>query len=302
MAKNRFIQVHDHFFTEANALRQHIEKCFSRPLEADGKRFVWDYWHIKDQYTLLRTPAYHYFPKSLYERFHKHLVEWGQRHLGCVDISPPWLSYYVDGCEQQLHADIPHGPWAFVYSLTPWKTRPFRGGETVILKPETLTYWSNFKTDRGLEKNELVDKIEPHFNRLTVFDPRFPHGVERVHGVKDPLKARMVIHGWFLKPKPFVKGKVNESKVTAHLNNEIQKLEFHIAKEGAFSGTYCFKIRVSSKGKVLSREVLANTLINLENPVSKLTTVTSIIDKVFREGTWPDSRSAYEVTIPLCFM
>lgn len=29
----------------------------------------------------------------------------------------------------------------------------------------------------------------------TVFDPRFPHGVREVRGTRDPLKARLVIHG-----------------------------------------------------------------------------------------------------------
>ena len=47
---------------------------------------------------------------------------------------------------------MPHGPWAFVYSLTPNK-KEFRGGETLILKPNTLNYWSNFV-------DELEDNIE----------------------------------------------------------------------------------------------------------------------------------------------
>lgn len=44
-------------------------------------------------------------------------------------MTPMWLSYYVDGCEQALHCDNPHGPWAFVLSLTEWDEREFTGGE-----------------------------------------------------------------------------------------------------------------------------------------------------------------------------
>lgn len=36
-------------------------------------------------------------------------------------------------------------------------------------------------------------KIEPHFNRLTVFDPRFPHGVSLVEGTMNPLQASSLL-------------------------------------------------------------------------------------------------------------
>ena len=48
--------------------------------------------------------------------------------------------------------------------------------------------------------------MPPLFNRLTVFDPRYPHGVRLVEGVQDPLKARLVLHGWFTEPVPFFDG------------------------------------------------------------------------------------------------
>ena len=49
------------------------------------------------------------------------LTQYGQERLGCRTISPPWLSFYIDGCEQQVHADVPQGPLAFVLSLTRWE-------------------------------------------------------------------------------------------------------------------------------------------------------------------------------------
>jgi hypothetical protein len=73
---------------------------FENPLNTTGDRFVWDYWHVPDQYTLLRTPADQFFPQEEYQGLEDALLEYGEQHLGCRGISPIWLSYYVDGCRQ----------------------------------------------------------------------------------------------------------------------------------------------------------------------------------------------------------
>jgi hypothetical protein len=39
---------------------------------------------------------------------------------------------------------------------------------------------TSFSAKRGVEFADLVTLVEPLFNRLTVFDPRFPHGVRQV--------------------------------------------------------------------------------------------------------------------------
>ena len=59
-----------------------------------------------------------YFPPNLYDRLEDALIAYGESKLGCRAISPIWMSYYVDGCSQELHCDNPHGPFAFVLSLT----------------------------------------------------------------------------------------------------------------------------------------------------------------------------------------
>lgn len=76
---------------------------FADPLHASGERFVWDYWHVPDQYTLLRTPADQFFPEESYQQLEDALLEYGEEQLGCRGISPIWLSYYVDGCRQVSH-------------------------------------------------------------------------------------------------------------------------------------------------------------------------------------------------------
>lgn len=66
----------------------------------------------------MRTPAENYFGPEKFTELVEALSKFGQEKLGCTAISPPWLSVYVDGCEQRYHTDSWHGPWAFVLSLT----------------------------------------------------------------------------------------------------------------------------------------------------------------------------------------
>lgn len=244
---------------------------------------MWDYWHVPGQYTLLRTPAADYFPEETFAQLEGQLLRFGQERLGCGNISPVWLSCYVSGCRQEAHADLPHGPWAFVLSLTP-SPRRFSGGETFILKPKVLDYWCaprraprgsthlappalagsaaaaaavvtprrlprrrDFSLGRVVEAGQLMDFVAPEFNRLTVFDSRYPHGVRRppaatrrpparppcrrpptpanppaqvrvVEGTHDPREGRLVLHGWFLEPTPFFAGALSEEEATEALN------------------------------------------------------------------------------------
>src|SRR6478672_11968865 len=202
----RSVVIVDKFAPEGSELRETFDERFAEPRSTRGDRFVWDWWHVPGQYTALRTPAWTYFPKRAYEAFHRRLVAWGRATLGCHDVSPPWLSCYVDGCRQELHGDLPHGQWAFVFSLTNWNRRQFRGGETLLVRDEVLDYWSGFQSVRSLEEENLVREVPSLFNRLLVFDPRIPHGVRRVDGTMDPREGRLVIHGWFVQPRPFIEG------------------------------------------------------------------------------------------------
>ena len=150
---SRSVIIVDRFAPETRALRAELDARFADPRQARADRFVWDYWHVPGQYTALRTPAWTYFSSALYARLHRRLVAWGRAQLGCHDISPPWLSVYVDGCRQELHGDLPHGPWAFVLSLTRWRGRAFRGGETVLLRDEILELWQDFQIGRAPRLN-----------------------------------------------------------------------------------------------------------------------------------------------------
>src|ERR1700735_1357871 len=144
---------------EARSLRAEFDAHVGPDRTAKRGRFVWDYWHVPDQYTYLRTGPRGFFDAARYSRLLVALRAWGQEHLGCGQISEPWLSYYVDGCGQELHTDVVQGPFAFVYSLTHWDGRPFRGGETLLMRPELLDFWRHHEPSRSRERDELIERV-----------------------------------------------------------------------------------------------------------------------------------------------
>ena len=289
-----------HFFDDALKMRHEFENRFNNPKKTTLDRFVWDYWFVENQYTLIRSEAENIFSQKLFQTFSQNLIEFGQKYLGCDGITPPWISYYVDGCKQELHADVPHGPWAYVYSLTPWAKREFSGGETVLLKPTTLDYWNHFEKMNGIEMNELTTRIPAIFNQLLVFDPRIPHGVTPVRGVQDPLKARVVIHGWFTNPRPIIRGGLGEKKTQSILNKMISNMEPIFDRYAAITGTLTLRIEIKPSGLIDKFYFLTNTLISLDKSISPLRLLNEI-EAFIKAQEFPKSKSRTEITLPFLF-
>jgi len=288
------------FSSHAKALRGFFEKQFANPRAMHSKRFVWDRWFVRDQYSLLRTPASSYFPSKMYSQFERELIEFGQNILGCAELTPPWLSVYTDGDSQNWHADNPHGPWAYVFSLTPWKSRNFSGGETLVMKNSVLDYWRAENLQRGLEFDDLIEKIPAEFNQLLVFDPRLPHAVERVSGVRDPLEGRLVIHGWFTKPCPFVEGGLSHLQDYSWLDEVLMKITEPLAGVAPVVGCASFQVKVSRDGRVSSVKTLADSLHSL-NPDFPAKNVLHKISSLLKRARFPSARSGSQMTIPFIF-
>jgi hypothetical protein len=300
-ASGRFVQTHKSFLPSslAQKLRSSFEAVYQNPRHTHPKRFLWDHWHLENQYRMHRTPARDFFPAKVQKALENALVQFGQKHLGCHSISNPWLSYYTEGDEQNLHTDSPHGPWAYVLSLTPWEQREFRGGETLVLKPEVLNYWSSFGRSRGQESGDLFLDIPAHFNQLLVFDPRLPHGVRRVSGVHDPREGRLVVHGWFVNPEPYVTGSLKMSDMTTALNEVLPPLLATLNLPTELRGIITFRFRVSPTGRISSAKVLTNTLVDAqgESPAAELRKILRTLAKM----RLPKARGASELTLPLIF-
>lgn len=294
------LKVYKNFYPDYKLLREEFVANFKNSKSTDSKRFVWDYWYDNGQYNLIRTPAYLYFNEKNYQNFHSFLVQWGRENLGCHDISPPWLSYYIDGCHQRLHSDVPHGPWAFVYSLTPNK-KEFSGGETLILKDKTLNYWSHFKNSKNYEYENFVDIVPSFMNQLTVFDPRFPHGVTEVKGTRDPLKGRLVMHGWFVNPRPYVTGGLSTAQVHKAMKNAFTNLSVILQNIELLDGAVSIRLNVDKKGEVSEYRVLTNTLISIAHKSTDLDYLQKELKKIFTAVKFPTSKSQSKITLPLIF-
>jgi hypothetical protein len=290
----------DNFAPEARGLRDVFDDRFAEPRSTRGDRFVWDWWHVPGQYTALRTPAWTYFPRGLYEAFHRRLVAWGRETLGCHDISPPWLSLYVDGCRQELHGDLPHGPWAFVFSLTHWRGRVFRGGETLLLRDEVLDFWHDFASVRAVEEPELVRAVEPRFDRLAVFDPRIPHGVREVTGTRDPREGRLVIHGWFVQPRPFVRGPLPVKALAARIAELTDQLGGWL---GALpvAGLLSVAFEVDRRGAVRTVRTLSDTTRVPHDGERARRQLVRRIRAAIEAWRFGAQRAASHVTLPLVF-
>ncbi len=298
MARPKARLVVPSFFPEARKLRGEFEDLYSDPGRVDPRRFRWDLFHVEGQYSHLRTPAYLFFSESLYRRFHERLVDWGRRTLGCHDVSPTWLSLYLDGNEQRLHADVPHGPWAFVYSLTLPSPRR-KGGETLFLSEETLDFWRSFASGDRFEESRIVESVEPRFGQLLAFDGRIPHGVRQVEGTRDPLHGRLVIHGWFVEPRPFIEGPHRRDQVSRAVEAFSEGIEAWMPPSARLHGTMSVRLNIAKDGKISKIQKLASTLRDLEGASAD-----GIERKALRalaEINYGKAKGASILTLPLLF-
>jgi 2OG-Fe(II) oxygenase superfamily len=258
----KHLKVIPEFFERAHEMRSIFNVRFASPRTFSRDRFVWDYWHVPDQYTYIRTIAQYYFPRELFNSFLRRLCAWGEANLGCDRVTQPWLSYYVDGCRQELHTDIAQGPWAYVFSLTHWNTCKFRGGETILLRPSCLNFWRDYPIGESAELMSLIEKIPPLFNQLVVFDPRIPHGVHSVEGSRDPLDSRLVLHGWFMEPTLQGRGTIDLEQSRSILDAQLAQLAVILEGLGSVAGLLITRINLNLDGSVKSLNILTDTLVS----------------------------------------
>jgi 2OG-Fe(II) oxygenase superfamily len=174
----------------------------------------WDYWHVQDLYTYLRTQPEKILGAELADTFSERLAEWSANRLGLLPVRQPYLSLYISGCRQSQHNDAANGRFGYVYSLTKNERRT-TGGETLVWNEENY-----FDTRMHLPSwgPAFFRAIEPRFNRLLIFDDRIPHSVQLVEGNMDPLEGRLVIHGHIREAGPLASGPISSHTVLTAAN------------------------------------------------------------------------------------
>jgi Rps23 Pro-64 3,4-dihydroxylase Tpa1-like proline 4-hydroxylase len=279
----------------AEEMREGIDAHFAEPHQhRPDVHQVWNYWYVPDLYTYLRTMPEKIIARDLVQRFHDALSAWARDNLGMGRVTWPYLSLYVDGCQQALHNDSVGGRFGFVYSLT-WDDRKTIGGETIVLREGDL-FRSNM-TSSAAGWN-LFEMIPPRFNRLVIFDDRMPHGVQRVEGAMDPLEGRFVLHGHISEAGPIVNGALGPEAVARAIDAELGDYAAGLAAgEGEYHGPLVLRLAVAPSGEVRSVRPLLDRLARrdggpTEEAVARILAMVAAM-------RFPAADGATDVTAPL---
>jgi hypothetical protein len=257
--ESRFV-VADDFLEEeqARALRADIDTHFAAP-ERHGPdtHQIWNYWHVPGSYTYLRTQPEKVLKQEHVELFVTALRRWSINYLGLAGVSHPFLSLYIDGCQQVLHNDSLNGRFGYVFSLTRDR-RKTSGGETLLLKEGDLFASRLSTAEAGVG---LFDAVEPRFNRLVVFDDRVPHAVQRVEGSMDPREGRFVLHGHLTDTGSIVSGKLTRESVEPLVKEvAIDLLQDQRDEANLYHGLVVLRFVIAPSGAVESAWVLVDRL------------------------------------------
>ena len=119
----------------------------------------------------------------------------------------------------------------------------------------------------------------------------------RVEGVRDPRGARLVIHGWFTEPRPFIEGPLADLEVEEGLAPALEDLPSLLAELGVFHGMLSLRLEVEATGRVGAARTLANTLVGLDAPgVEERRATRRVVDRLkrarFAEASGPSGMAA----------
>ena len=138
-------------------------------------------------------------------------------------------------------------------------------------------------------------------NQLIVFDPRIPHGVTEVKGTRDPLAARLVMHGWFVNPRPYVTGGLSTAAVHSSLQQQFNFLNRYLAQIGLLNGALSIRMKIDRQGQVLNYKVLTDTLVSLSQNPDDVRYLKKNLQQLFKNCVFKPARSESYITIPLIF-
>jgi hypothetical protein len=282
---------------EAVAMRRQINAHFAEPYgHTPDRHQVWNYWHVPGLYTYMRTQPEKLIERALVERFVQALTVWAHYMLGLGHVTWPYLSLYVDGCEQRIHNDSVNGRFGFVYSLT-WDERKTTGGETIVFKEGDL-FRDNM--GRAAAGAGLLDLIEPKFNRLTLFDDRMPHGVQRVEGSMSPVEGRFVLHGHISESGPSAEGPLDALAVAIAVHDGLGPLLSDVQRMAVFHhGPLVLRLAIEPSGAVSRIDRLVDRLARSDG--GSTGPLVERVVGVVRDMRFASAPAPTEATVPLLF-
>src|SRR4051794_28587046 len=293
--RDRFVVV-DGFMPIENAasMREDIDAHFAEPGQhkADTHQ-VWNYWHVPGSYTYLRTTPEKVIARDKVERFVAGLRDWTARNLGLAGVSWPYLSLYVPGCLQGLHNDSTNGRLGYVYSLTT-DDRRTQGGETLLMHERDLFRSSLNSAAAG---TDLFDLVEPRFNRLTLFDDRIPHAVQRVDGPMDPREGRFVLHGHISEAGVTAQGTLPPDAIQNEIVGLLGQLRGMFA--GQVHGPFVVSVEIGAGGQLTQMRPIVDRLASANG--ADLELVRRAIAERLQAIRFPAADGPTRANIPLVF-
>ncbi len=291
----------DDFFPEARELRAGIDAHFAEPTKHRPESHqVWNYWHVPGLYTYLRTSPEKVLPRATVERLISKLRAVSLFRYGLGEVTWPYLSLYVAGCQQGLHNDSRNGRFGYVYSLTRWDERNFLGGETLIFKEQD--YFGSAAITQANAGLGLYELVPARFNRLLLFDDRLLHSVPRLEGTMIPQDGRFVLHGHVSEGPVAVTGALAQRAAAAVVEEARPALERLVAEAGAgLAGLVSVRLTLQGDGAVVKDEVLFDRLLPTAREAAAPDAAIAAVRAALGKLEFPAADGSSLVTIPVPF-
>lgn len=291
----------DEFFPEARDLRAGIDAHFAEPAKHRPESHqVWNYWHVPGLYTYLRTSPEKVLPRALVERFLAKLRALALFRFGLGEVTWPYLSLYVAGCQQGLHNDSKNGRFGYVYSLTRWDERRFLGGETLIFKEQD--YFGSAAITQANAGLGLYELVPARFNRLLLFDDRLLHGVPRLEGTMVPQDGRIVMHGHVSEGPVAVTGALAQPAAAAAVEGARAAIDRCVQEAGAgLAGLVTVRLALDGEGAVAKDEVLFDRLLPTSRGAAEPEAAIAALRAILKTLAFAKADGSSLVTIPVPF-
>lgn len=296
--RDRLIVVDDFLAADmAEALRRDIDLHFSEPAKhtADTHQ-VWNYWHVPGLYTYLRTQPEKVLRKELADAFVRQLTDWSIATLGLSQVSWPYLSLYVPGCEQGLHNDARNGRFGFVYSLTR-NERKTIGGRTIVHREGDPVRALLTTAAAG---SSFYDAVEPSFNRLVLFDDRMPHAVERVEGSMDPREGRFVLHGHLSEGALMAIGALHADAVVPAAAEAVKRFLQSTFFDG-YQGPVVLRLSLAADGQVADVRVVLDRVLLIQADDRRWPAILASLIAGISATRFPTASGPTDVLLPFVF-